>query len=196
MHFNRPALSARRAARCVEYSESLMNRSPMKAVLGAALAAAATAMSLLSLSTAAQAADVGVSVQISEPGVYGRIDIGRFPQPAVVVQQPVIIQQPAYVVARPQPVYLWVPPGHQKNWGKHCGQYNACGVPVYFVQDRWYREHVMAQRGGERRDDWRDERGGRGDWDERRGGGDDHPGRGHGNGHGNGHGHGHGKHKD
>ncbi|WP_157267688.1 hypothetical protein [Azohydromonas aeria] len=163
----------------------------MKAVLGAALAAAA--VSLLSLSTAAQAADVGVSVQISEPGVYGRIDIGRFPQPAVIVQQPVVIQQPAYVVAPPQPVYLWVPPGHQKNWGKHCGRYNACGVPVYFVQDRWYREHVMARR-DDRRGDWRDDRRDdrRGDWDDRRG--DDHPGRGHGHGHGNGHGH--GKHKD
>jgi hypothetical protein len=65
----------------------------MKVLLSAALAA----VSLLSLSTA-QAADVGVSVQISEPGVYGRIDIGRFPQPVVVVQQPVVIQQPAYVV--------------------------------------------------------------------------------------------------
>jgi len=81
----------------------------------------------------AHAADVGVSVQISQPGVYGRIDIGRYPQPQVVVQQPVIVAQPRVVVAQPQPVYMWVPPGHQKNWRKHCGRYNACGVPVYFV---------------------------------------------------------------
>ena len=33
----------------------------------------------------------GVSVQISQPGVYGRIDIGRFPQPQVVVAAPVIV---------------------------------------------------------------------------------------------------------
>ena len=37
----------------------------------------------------AQATDVGVSIGISQPGVYGRIDIGRFPQPAVVVTQQV-----------------------------------------------------------------------------------------------------------
>ena len=32
------------------------------------------------------------------------------------------------------PLSLYVPPGHQKNWGKYCGRYNACGQPVYFVQ--------------------------------------------------------------
>ena len=92
---------------------------------------------------AAQAADVGVSIQISEPGIYGRIDIGRFPQPQVVVAQPVVIAQPKVVVGRAEPVYLWVPPGHRKDWGKHCGKYNACGVPVYFVSDDWYDSNVM-----------------------------------------------------
>ena len=96
----------------------------------------------------AAAADVGVSISVSEPGLYGRIDIGRFPQPEVVVAQPVIVQRPAMVVARPQPVYLWVPPGHRKNWSKHCGEYNACATPVYFVKDGWYEQHVMpASRG-------------------------------------------------
>ncbi|HEX6364319.1 MAG TPA: hypothetical protein VFZ93_15285 [Albitalea sp.] len=104
-----------------------------------ALAAAAT--------LPAAAADVGVSISVSEPGVYGRIDIGRFPQPQVVVAQPVIVQRPAVVVAQPQPVYMWVPPGHRKNWSKHCREYGACGVPVYFVQDGWYEQHVKADRG-------------------------------------------------
>ena len=90
----------------------------------------------------AQAADVGVSIQISEPGVYGRIDIGKFPQPQVVVAQPVLVAPPKVVVGRPAPVYMWVPPGHRKDWGKHCGQYNACGVPVYFVSDDWYASNV------------------------------------------------------
>ena len=91
----------------------------------------------------AHAADVGVSVSISQPGVYGRIDIGRFPQPQLVVPQPIIIHRPVVVApAPPQPVYMWVPPGHRKNWRKHCGSYNACGVPVYFVQDGWYDNHV------------------------------------------------------
>jgi len=65
---------------------------------------------------AAQAADVGVSISVAQPGVYGRIDIGRFPQPEIVVAQPVIVQRPTVVVAQPQPVYLWVPPGHRKDW--------------------------------------------------------------------------------
>ncbi len=106
---------------------------------------AALAAVLVAASAPALAADIGVSIGISQPGVYGRIDIGRFPQPQVVVQQPVVIQQRPH--ARPvQPVYLWVPPGHQKNWRKHCGRYNACGVPVYFVQERWYRDQGPGRR--------------------------------------------------
>ena len=105
---------------------------------------AVLAVTALTLSAASPAADVdvGVSIGISQPGVYGRIDIGRFPQPAVVVSQPVyVVKQPRRV----EPVYLWVPPGHQKNWAKHCGRYNACGVPVYFVREDWYRSHVAPQ---------------------------------------------------
>lgn len=40
--------------------------------------ALATITSLLALSGAAQATNVGVSIGISQPGVYGRIDVGRF----------------------------------------------------------------------------------------------------------------------
>ncbi len=112
----------------------------MKRILAAACALAAA----LAMAATAHASDVGVSVQISQPGVYGRIDIGRFPQPQVVVAQPVYVQRPVVVHSAPppQPVYMWVPPGHRKNWRKHCREYGACGVPVYFVQDRWYDEHV------------------------------------------------------
>ena len=129
-------------------------------LLGLAFAVVATAVAV----TPAQAAnvDVGVSIGISQPGVYGRIDIGRFPQPQVIVQQPVLITRQARA---PEPVYLWVPPGHQKHWRKHCGKYQACGVPVYFVQERWYQDHVMQpvrgdghEHRGERREDRRDDR--------------------------------------
>ena len=108
--------------------------------------AAALASSLL-VTLPVQAADVGVSVSISQPGVYGRIDIGRFPQPQLVMAQPVIIQRQVVVVQAPEPVYMWVPPGHRKNWRKHCGQYQACGVPVYFVQDDWYDREVKGHGG-------------------------------------------------
>ena len=133
----------------------------------------------------ARAADVGVSIGISQPGVYGRVDIGRFPQPQVIVQQPVIVQQRYY--AQPvQPVYMWVPPGHQKKWSKHCGQYNACGVPVYFVQDDWYREQGPGRRWEEGRRNDREQH-----WDDRHDRGDKHRGDegGHGKGHGRRRGH-------
>ena len=135
----------------------------MKTIVSTALSCALAALALAHAGGAA-AADVGVSVQVSQPCVYGRIDIGRFPQPQVVVAQPVIIVRPVMVQqAPPQPVYMWVPPGHRQNWRKHCGQYNACGVPVYFVQERWYQERGPGRdfdhaHRAERRDDRHDER--------------------------------------
>ena len=91
------------------------------------------------LQTPASAADVGVSVNISEPGFYGRIDIGRVPAPVLIYPQPLIIEQRSVHVLR-QPIYLRVPPGHEKKWDKHCRRYKACGQPVFFVQDGWYRD--------------------------------------------------------
>ena len=86
----------------------------------------------------AMAADVGVSVTIGDPNFYGRVDIGNYPQPALIYRQPVVIAPPVVRYVGP-PLYLRVPPGHYKNWSKYCGRYDACGHPVYFVQDNWYR---------------------------------------------------------
>lgn len=81
----------------------------------------------------AQAADVGVSVSVSQPGFYGRVDIGNT-QPVLVYPQPVVITPGPY--ARQQrPIYMRVPPGHAKDWARYCGRYQACGQPVYFIQD-------------------------------------------------------------
>ena len=96
------------------------------------------------VSAPALAADVGVSVTVGEPGFYGRLDIGNYPQPVLVYPQPVVIQ-PVPVGVVYEPVYLRVPPGHAKKWKKHCHKYNACGRPVYFVQDRWYNEVYVPQ---------------------------------------------------
>ena len=109
-------------------------------ICGAALSAAAFSPAL-----AGTDIDVGVGITIREPGVYGRIEIGSRPPPPVLYPQPVIIARPAVVVAEP-PMYLYVPPGHAKDWRKHCKHYGACGRPVYFVKERWvqdeyYREH-------------------------------------------------------
>ena len=143
----------------------------MKRFLIAAAIAAAT------VTTPALAADVGVSVSIGQPGFYGRLDIGGYPQPQVIYRQPIAIQR---VPAHRPPIYLRVPPGHAKHWSKHCREYNACGERVYFVQDNWYnREYVprYQKQHRDRRGDRRDERG-----NDNRGN--------HGNGHGNDRGHG------
>lgn len=108
-----------------------------------------TLAALAAIATTSSATDVGVSVQISQPGVYGRIDLGRFPEPAVIVAQPVVVAQPRVVMAQPvQPVYMWVPKGHRKNWHKHCHEYGACGAPVYFVRHDWYEQHLVVAGNG------------------------------------------------
>jgi hypothetical protein len=98
-------------------------------------------------SSVAVAADVGVSISVGQPGFYGRIDIGNAPPPVLVYPQPVMIQQ----VRGVQPVYLNVPPGHAKDWRKHCSKYNACAQPVYFVKDDWYNTvyvpHYQSEKG-------------------------------------------------
>jgi hypothetical protein len=105
---------------------------------------------IILLAVSARAADVGVSVSVGQPGFYGRIDIGNAPQPELIYARPVVIRQaPAGSVY--QPIYLHVPPGHEKKWSKHCSKYNACGQPVYFVRDRWYNDvyvpHYQSQHG-------------------------------------------------
>jgi hypothetical protein len=126
---------------------------------------AAAALAALALPT--QAADVGVSISIGQPGFYGQIDIGDFPRPVLIDPRPVVIER---VTVRRDPIYLRVPPGHAKNWRRYCNRYDACGRPVYFVQDRWYQD-VYAPRYRERHHakHWQDRRDDRRDWrDERR----------------------------
>ncbi len=115
------------------------------------------------ITSATAATNVGVSIDINQPGVYGRINIGNVAPPMVVYPQPVVIVQ-SPVAVHQQPIYLYVPPGHQKNWAKHCHRYNACGQPVYFVQEQWVRERYQEHRRVEYREPQRNEgRDGRGD---------------------------------
>jgi len=109
--------------------------------------ATVAALSTGAVGTARAETSIGVSIGINQPGVYGRINIGDVPQPALVYAQPVIIAQPPVVVQR-QPIYLYVPPAHQQNWRAYCGRYNACGQPVYFVRDEWVRERYTQDHPG------------------------------------------------
>jgi hypothetical protein len=146
----------------------------MKHFLLSAVITAAT------LTAPAIAADVGVSISVGQPGFYGQINIGDFPQPRVIYTQPMIIERG--VSMNREPIYLRVPPGHAKHWKKHCHEYHACGERVMFVRDDWYeREYVpryqehYRDRGYDNRDN------GRGGDREERGRGEDHGHRDHGN---------------
>lgn len=116
------------------------------------------AAALAALSAPSLAADVGISLSIGQPDFYGHLDIGDFPQPQLIYQQPRVMYRSA--MHRP-PIYLHVPPGHAKNWRRHCRQYNACNERVYFVQDTWYSQEYVPrylERHGDRRDERRDGR--------------------------------------
>ena len=60
-------------------------------------------------------AQVGVSINVGEPGFYGQINIGNGAPPPVVYSAPMIVEQPqtGYVEA---PLYLRVPEEHHRNW--------------------------------------------------------------------------------
>jgi hypothetical protein len=129
---------------------------------------AAALATFTSFPVPAVAADVGVSVSIGQPGFYGRIDIGSFPQPQLIYGDPMIAIPGRAASGRP--LYLHVPPGHAKNWAKHCHRYGACYQPVYFVQERWYQDVYVPRyrqlHPGERRELHRGEEGRR--YEERR----------------------------
>jgi hypothetical protein len=146
-----------------------MRRHIEKKLMNPILASLAAAFLLAAAAAPSAAGDVNIGVSVSgevAPGVYGRVDIGNS-RPVLVYQQPVVIVREA---RRVQPVYMHVPPGHAKNWRKHCHRYGACGTPVYFVRSA---EYAPSYRHHHEERSHRRER--------------DH--------HGHGHGHGHGKHK-
>jgi hypothetical protein len=113
---------------------------------------AAAGFALFAATGLADAASWSVVVQ---PGVYGRVEIGGYVEaPRVYSTQPVmavdngdgdLVEEyvdPAYATAQP-PVYLWVPEYQRTHWARYCREYGAYGVPVYFVDDGWYRDNVM-----------------------------------------------------
>jgi hypothetical protein len=92
----------------------------------------------LCLATGAMAANAqNIDIQLGQSNYYGRIDLMNFGTPQLIYKEPMWIDRPANYRSI-APVYLRVPPGHAKKWSKHCDRYDACGRPVYFVQDSWY----------------------------------------------------------
>lgn len=123
---------------------------------------------LLATASAPLWAGIGVSVNIGDPGFYGQLDLGGAPPPQLLYSQPMIIQQPSGYA--PAPIYLHVPPEHARHWRNYCGQYGACGRPVYFVRENWYNNVYAPQ--------YRQRHGHGGDWHGGPGPGDRHDDRG------------------
>src|SRR3979411_1207952 len=122
----------------------------------------------------AQAQNVSISATITGevvPGVYGHVALGNRPPPPLVYAQPVVAVPVVVAERMPmEPIYLHVPPGHARNWRKHCHEYNACNRPVYFVRSAEYEpgyrpdrrkehEHAHHDDHGDRKDDRGDDHG-------------------------------------
>ncbi len=119
-------------------------------------------LSLAALPAPAQA-QLGVTLQFGDPNYYGRLSPVGLAVPSVYNVRPIAVQ-PRRWGPPLQPLYLRVPAGERANWSRYCRRYGACQAPVYFVQDRWYRDVVVPRH---RRDRDRDRAGrgyGRG-WD-------------------------------
>jgi hypothetical protein len=72
---------------------------------------------------------------VLRPGVYGRIEPlrGKAAAPPVISPQPVVARAGIDRV-QGKPLYLYVPPGHVRNWLQHCARWSACDQPVLFVR--------------------------------------------------------------
>ena len=169
---------------------------------------AVAALGLVCVATLAQAQDYiggSVSGQLA-PGVYGRVDIGNAAPPPVMYAQPMLAVPPGAMMPQGRPQYMWVPPGHAKNWRRHCSHYNACGQQVYFLRNappHWHGHQGRPEpRHGASHYDYRRDYRSPYEYRGERDHGRDYRGRDERHGHGReygydrGHGHGHGRHGD
>lgn len=113
------------------------------------------AVVVLALAAACGVAGAASWSVIAQPGVYGRVAIGGYAEaPLVYLPQPVVVVDNGYgevveetvdqaYATNQTPVYLWVPEYQRLHWAQYCREYGAYGVPVYFVDDGWYRANVL-----------------------------------------------------
>ena len=86
-------------------------------------------------------AQTSLTVPRGQSGYYGRITIGSLTPPPVLGVGPVIARPPLgsdrWRQTAIEPLYLRVPPQQARDWGRYCGLYQACTVPVRFVPGDW-----------------------------------------------------------
>lgn len=117
----------------------------MKQLLIFATAAALTAAAVPALADHGRHSVYGnqVSGKVGHSDYYGRIETDQ--RPRVIYSEPIYTRPTPYAYGT-EPVYLRVRPGQEDNWSRHCWDYDACNQPVYFVQDRWYRDTYLVAR--------------------------------------------------
>ena len=109
----------------------------MKRLLFAAALAATTFPAL--------ANDVGVSISIGQPGSYGRIDLGGYPQPRVMFRA---------AMNRPQ-IYMHVPPALPKT-GASTAVLTSPVENGSIFQNNWYERNFVSHYQAQNHDDqWR-----------------------------------------
>jgi hypothetical protein len=81
----------------------------------------------------------GQAAQAEGPdvGIYGQIDVSKFPHPAVINKKPVVADKAGRKLFA-RTIYLHVEPGQEWHWHANCRTYNACSTPVYFVTESWF----------------------------------------------------------
>jgi len=133
-----------------------MKKTLLAVLLGAAAFSAYAGVNV-NVNVGVPAVVVGAPVvAIGDPNFYGSIDVGGAPPPpGMFTPAPGVVFGVGVA-----PIYLHVPIGHARDWRRYCGTYNACGRPVYFVNDNWYRNTYAPRYRNEhmvRHDDHRDQ---------------------------------------
>lgn len=102
-------------------------------IMKGALAAGAALM----LAAGSASAGTQINISIGDNGYHGVLPALTGWRPDVWNASPVVaIGAAAAGIAA---IYLNVPDKERRDWKRYCGKYDACGRPVHFVKDDWYR---------------------------------------------------------
>ena len=121
--------------------------------------AAALALGAAAVAPALAGPQIGVSIDVHHPGVFGHVQIGPRDLPVVYVPQPVLVVRGPREDYRP-PVYVYAPPpryGHGPRWVRHERCEDRREARREYRREQW-REARRDEWREDRRDDWRDRR--------------------------------------
>lgn len=118
--------------------------------------------SVLAIATAT--AQSGNVVPQHRSVAYGVVEMDH-PEPRVLNSHPVIVHRNRGN-RHADPIFVYVPAHHRRNWTRFCGRYEACRQPVYFLNEVWYHRYLERQeRREERRERWEERRQDNPPWD-------------------------------